>query len=945
MDFSLSLRGFLVTLFAFCLQSAFAGGTVTNCTEPDLLFAMAGGGTVLFACDGTITLSSTITISQNTVLDATGRNVTISGGQSVRLFSVNNGVSFSVIGLTLASGAYVGTNGVNADPAPPGEDGAGGCIYNRGGSLNMTSCTLTNHSVRGGNAGRDLTNNNFNNAKGGRALGAAICSFGGSVSLTNCILASNVSTGGLGSSNSAPSAPEGVAGDAGEAYGGAIYLEQATANLQGVALTNNLALGGPCQHYDDPGKLTGGGDALGGAIAVSNSTIVADNCLVLSNTATGGGYPRQALVPTRDPGAGSAYGGGLFVSQSSTADVRLCTISINAANGGKGARYGHSGAARGGGVCSLGVLTVRDSSFSANSSVGGSESANPGIAQGGGCYSSGALTLNSSTFDHNFVTGGNSIGLPAQQFPQEGQGGGLWSSGSLAATNCTVAANGALGGSAGAGPGPNSPGSAGVGGGTFTIGISNCFVNLTVAENRADGGSGWPTTPALVGPALGGGVANTNSVLLVLNTIIASSPNGGDVWGPLLDAGYNICSDGTANFSATGSLNQADPGLSVLSTNGGPTPTMALLVGSLARDAIPANFPPTDQRGVSRPQGSQADIGAFEAGYIASGPSFIVQPTGGVVRAGTNFTFTGAASGTPPIAYQWRKNGNPLTGATTTSFSLTNVQSGDAGTYSLSASNSAGTALSDGAALFVDSFPRILADPVSVIVSPGGNTNFTVMADGPALSYQWWHNNTLIPSATASNLLITDAEAGAQGEYFVEVSNSAGSTQSLTATLQFDSSALNIVVQPKDQTIEVGYPGTFRVVASGIPTLLYQWERDGLPIAGATGSTLNFQAVHTNDAAGYRVIVTNDYRSVTSVVAYLTLKPAAIPPFLIPSLAGGNFVVTFNVETGRSYRLLYSSNLTTWSPVATNLALTAGPIQFLRPTSPARYGFYRVVTP
>jgi len=69
MHFSALLRWYLSTVFALLLRSALAGGTVNNCTETDLQIAMAGGGTVLFACDGTITLSGTITVSQKTVLE------------------------------------------------------------------------------------------------------------------------------------------------------------------------------------------------------------------------------------------------------------------------------------------------------------------------------------------------------------------------------------------------------------------------------------------------------------------------------------------------------------------------------------------------------------------------------------------------------------------------------------------------------------------------------------------------------------------------------------------------------------------------------------------------------------------------------------------------------------------------------------------------------------
>ena len=53
-----------------------------------------------------------------------------------------------------------------------------------------------------------------------------------------------------------------------------------------------------------------------------------------------------------------------------------------------------------------------------------------------------------------------------------------------------------------------------------------------------------------------------------------------------------------------------------LQDNGGATPTHALLPDSPAIDAAASlNCPPTDQRGVARPQGPRCDIGAFEAVY------------------------------------------------------------------------------------------------------------------------------------------------------------------------------------------------------------------------------------------------------------------------------------------------------------------------------------------
>jgi hypothetical protein len=78
--------------------------------------------------------------------------------------------------------------------------------------------------------------------------------------------------------------------------------------------------------------------------------------------------------------------------------------------------------------------------------------------------------------------------------------------------------------------------------------------------------------------------------------------------------GYNI---GTG-FAHTGTDMYGDPVLGPLMDNGGPTPTMALLAGSPAIDAIPAGVNgcgttiTTDQRDVSRPRILGCDIGAFE---------------------------------------------------------------------------------------------------------------------------------------------------------------------------------------------------------------------------------------------------------------------------------------------------------------------------------------------
>ncbi|MGH7952028.1 MAG: immunoglobulin domain-containing protein [Limisphaerales bacterium] len=82
-------------------------------------------------------------------------------------------------------------------------------------------------------------------------------------------------------------------------------------------------------------------------------------------------------------------------------------------------------------------------------------------------------------------------------------------------------------------------------------------------------------------------------------------------------------------------------------------------------------------------------------------PSFISQPASQVVLTGDTATFSATIIGTEPISYQWNKNGEPVSDATSSTLTLTNVQSSDAGSYTFTASNSVGGAISSAAILTV----------------------------------------------------------------------------------------------------------------------------------------------------------------------------------------------------------------------------------------------------
>ena len=88
---SMAIGGLMMVLPA----ASHAAGVVSTPTLAAFNSALAGGGAVTFACDGTITVTSPEYITANTSIDATGHNITISGGTNSQIFMVSSGVNLT----------------------------------------------------------------------------------------------------------------------------------------------------------------------------------------------------------------------------------------------------------------------------------------------------------------------------------------------------------------------------------------------------------------------------------------------------------------------------------------------------------------------------------------------------------------------------------------------------------------------------------------------------------------------------------------------------------------------------------------------------------------------------------------------------------------------------------------------------------------------------------
>jgi hypothetical protein len=438
---------------------------VTECTEAALRAAMSGGGTVTFACDGTITLSNTLFITDNTVLDATDHQITISGGNVVRVFYVNTNVAFAVANLAVANGQ-----------AP-----SGGAILNAGGLVKATNCAFSgNHTT-----------------PGVLARGGAIRNDSGDVYLSACVFTTNQASGATGAN--------GLSG--GSAWGGALD-NSGTLTADLCSFIANSALGadglaGGTLYNGIPGGS--GGDSVGGAICnfgtltISRSTFT--NNSAIGGTGAPGGDGRYGEMPGQTGGlggdggsGGGGKGGAIYCA--APARVVNTTFAFNlgtGANGGSGG-YGngsHYGPGGNGG----------------NGGTGGDGA--------GAVSSSGDFQLINCTFASNSGSAGNGdaggaagYGTSAGHGGSGGNGGSGFGAvdGTCHLTNCTVAWNLGHGGSGGSGSPSGTNGAAW--GGT----ACGPLVNTLIASNTPPDGDSF-ADPKLGPLADNGGPTLTMALL------------------------------------------------------------------------------------------------------------------------------------------------------------------------------------------------------------------------------------------------------------------------------------------------------------------------------------------------------------------------------------------------------------------------------------------------
>src|SRR6266550_3526378 len=386
----------------------------------------------------------------------------------------------------------------------------------------------------------------------------------------------------------------------------------------------------------------------------------------------------------------------------------------------------------------------------------------------------------------------------------------------------------------------------------------------------------------------------------------------------------NVAADSVVNYGTTTSYGYSTPLNSAMVTN--HQLTLSSLAGGTTYYYEVAS---ADSKGNHEKSGGHSfkTLGFSISGVItpAAGGSGATLTLTGTANATTtadslgNYTFAGLPNGTYAITPNHA-------GSTFTPSSQSTTVNG---------ANVTGVNFTDTPA---SAAPTITTQPVNQAVTAGQTATFTVVATGTApLSYQWQKNGANIAgaiSASYTTAATTTSDSGAK--FDVVVSNPAGTVTSATVTLTVSAAAAapTITTQPANQTVTAGQTATFTVVATGTAPLNYQWQKNGVNIAGAISASYTTAATTTSDnGAQFTVVVSNGAGSITSNAATLTVVS---PP---PTRLFGHIAVV--VEENTNYSSVTSSSM----PYLSGLMMQYGlATQYYANTHPSIGNYFMLTT-
>ena len=330
---------------------------------------------------------------------------------------------------------------------------------------------------------------------------------------------------------------------------------------------------------------------------------------------------------------------------------------------------------------------------------------------------------------------------------------------------------------------------------------------------------------------------------------------------------------------------------------------------------------------VTTADGTATANGAFTyaAPVSVPGAPTIGTATADDARATVTFTAPASNGGAAITGYTVTSSPGGLTATGTSSpLTVTGLTNGTSYTFTVTATNSAGTGAASAASPAATPLapPAITAHPQTQTIAGKGSATLTVAVSGTApFTYQWYFNNNAIAGAVFPSHTLPFALVEHAGAYKVTVTNAAGTATSNAADITVGPYVLN---SSPNRSVGIGGRQTFFVAADGSGTLAYQWRKDGAAIGGANTATYEIDPVAVSHAGSYDVVVSHSVSAATaaSPVAELTALPNASVYIGTSTLAASSEVTAFLAIEGSAAKKVI---LAAYGPAMGDAAAVADP--------------------
>jgi Immunoglobulin I-set domain/Immunoglobulin domain len=302
--------------------------------------------------------------------------------------------------------------------------------------------------------------------------------------------------------------------------------------------------------------------------------------------------------------------------------------------------------------------------------------------------------------------------------------------------------------------------------------------------------TGGTTTGAVTIPALS--VAPGESVVFVEGLDATAFRSW---WGSAVGPGVQVLT-----YTATGiGLSSSGDGIRLWRPGADATAAPVLSVDFGASGTNTATFIPDPVTGLLTARSEAGVAGALAAADNGDPGSPGVRPppialsilsltSNQTVNPGGTVILSVQAAGLPRPAYQWRRNGNPVTNATGSVLTLTNFTAASAGAYTVALDNGLGSLVGGPVQLRLAEAPAAPAFTQglsNVTVFAGATVSLGVTATGvPQPAFAWYLGSQRIDGEASSTLTLASVTTNRGGTYVVVASNASGSvTNSATLTV------------------------------------------------------------------------------------------------------------------------------------------------------------------